>query len=56
MAKLITVEGVEGRVAYSAPSGGKLIPVGVPTVHAESKWLKDRLTDGDIVISKKSKK
>lgn len=55
MAKLIHVEGVEGRVAYSAPTGGKLIPVGSVTILPESKWLNDRLTDGDIVFAKKPK-
>lgn len=55
MAKLIHVEGVEGRIAYSAPTGGKVIPVGKTTILPESKWLNDRLVDGDIAFAKKSK-
>lgn len=50
MSKLITVQGVEGRVAYSAPTGGVLIPVDTPKTFAESKWLKDRLAAGDIAF------
>ncbi|AFH19823.1 hypothetical protein F406_gp125 [Agrobacterium phage 7-7-1] len=55
MAKLISVTGVEGRIAYSAPVGGSIIPVGKSVDLPDSKWLQSRLSVGDIAIGKPAK-
>lgn len=52
MAKLISVTGVKGRVAYSAVSGGDLIPVGSRKDVPDTKWIRERLAVGDIALFK----
>lgn len=52
MAKLISVTGVKGRVAYTAVSGGDLIPVGVRKDVPHTRWIQDRLDAGDITLFK----
>lgn len=54
MAKLISVTGVKGRVAYSAVRGGDLIPVGVKKDVPHTKWIQERLDAGDITLFKAS--
>lgn len=53
MAKLISVKGVEGRLAYSAPVGGSVIPVDKAVSLPHSAWIQQRLDVGDIVLAKK---
>nr|DAF77142.1 MAG TPA: hypothetical protein [Caudoviricetes sp.] len=56
MAKLISVTGVKGRVAYTAVRGGDLIPVGTKKDVPHTKWIQERLEAGDIALFKAPKK
>lgn len=48
MSKLISVTGVSGRIAYSQPLDGRLIPHDRFITLPDSPWLRSRLAAGDI--------
>ena len=49
MVEKIKVVGVPGRLAFSAPTGGKRITHDAPVLVAKTDWVKARLAEGDIV-------
>lgn len=49
MVEKIKVVGVPGRLAFSAPRGGKRISHDAPVIVAKTDWIKARLSEGDIV-------
>jgi len=46
-----TAQAVEGRIAFTHPVGGKLIPVGAPITVVVSPWLQKMAAQGDIVLT-----
>lgn len=49
MGRIITVKGVEGRVAYTAPVGGDLFEPEVEVTLRETEWITRRIAAEDIV-------
>lgn len=49
MVDKIKVIGVSGRLAFSAPTGGKRITHDTPVLVAKTEWIKARISEGDIV-------
>lgn len=50
MVEKIKVVGVPGRVAFSAPTGGKRVPHDAPIIVARTAWVEARLLEGDIEL------
>ena len=46
-----TAQAVEGRIAFTHPTHGKLIPVGAPITVVVTPWLQKMHDQGDIVLT-----